>query len=317
MDYKPLNYRNLNIKENLFMPNTIKSYNNKTFAYWARALFQRACSTIIFDNIPENWKGSPMDFLYYCLFRFGYVSVFNTAEYGTIFNPCNLSGYNVFYQPTKCNISNPAIDESLELEIGTDCELLRLTPDNMGIYDIIAYTAEKISTLDVSLNTTLINAKVGYIVAAKNRNAAEGLKMALDRINRGEAAVVLDKTINDDSTTHDTPFQVMDNDIKGHYLGTELLTDFQTLINNFDTEIGIPTLPYQKRERMVTSEAESKIVDSTSRSVVWLDTLNASIEKIKKLYPEIKLTARLRYDPEEIKGDNANGISENDFDRSN
>ena len=318
MDYKPLNYRNLNIAENTFMPNTVKSYNNRTFNYWARSLFQRACSTIIFDKIPEAWEGAPKDFLYYCLFRYGFVAVFDLPEYGITFNPCTLSGYNIYYQFTNAIISNPAIEKGLNLEIDKECALLRLTPDYMGIYDIIAYYAEKISTLDVALNTALINSKIGMVLAAKTRNAALGLQMALDKINRGEPAVILDKTIVDDAQTHEDPFQLIDRDVGRNYISDRLLNDFQTLINNFDTEIGIPTLPYQKRERMVTSEAESKIIDSTSRSVVWFDTLTASIDNIKKLYPDINLSAKLRYDPEEMKaGDNENGISENDFDRPN
>lgn len=316
MDYIPLNYRELNIVDNLFMPNGIKSYNNKTFAYWARSLFQRACSTIEFTT-PEEWKGAPKDFLYYCLFKFGFAAVFYKNEYGYVFNPCTLSGYDIYYQFTHALISNPALKgkKDLKLKIGTDCELLRLTPDYHGIWDIIAYYAEKISTLDVALNTSLINSKMGLLVGAKNRSGSEALKKALDKINRGEVACIVDKTILDDDKTKDTPFQLLLTDVKRNYITTELLNDFQTLINNFDAEIGIPTLPYQKKERMVTSEAESRQIDSTSRSLVWFDTLTSSIEKIKELYPEIKLEAKLRY-PTNTEG-TENEYSENDFNRSN
>lgn len=57
-------------------------------------------------------------------------------------------------------------------------------------------------------------------------------------------------------------------------------------------------MPYQKKERLVTSEAESRMIDATSRSVVWYDTLKSSIKKIKKLYPGITLDVELRYPPE-------------------
>ena len=321
MDYKPLNYRNLNLADNTFMPNTVKSYNNKTFYYWARSLFQRACSTIIFDEIPDAWDGAPRDFLYYCLFRFGFVGVFKLPELGETFNPCTLNGYNWFYQPTNILVTNPTLskfnngESSLNLEIGKDCELLRLTPDYMGIWDIIAYYAEKISTLDVALNTALINSKVGKILSASNKSGAETIKKALDLINRGEPACVIDKTIEIDAQTKESPINALEFDVARNYISDKLLNDFQTLINNFDTEIGIPTLPYQKKERMITSEAESKIVDSTSRSVVWFDVLQSSIENIKILYPDIKLSVKLRY-PQNIEKDgDDNGIRENDFNR--
>ena len=71
--------------------------------------------------------------------------------------------------------------------------------------------------------------------------------------------------------------------VKNTYLGTELLQDFETVLHEFDTEIGIPTLPYQKKERMVTDEATSKQVDATSRSLVWVDTMNSCFELINPL----------------------------------
>ena len=50
---------------------------------------------------------------------------------------------------------------------------------------------------------------------------------------------------------------------------------------------------------MVTSEAESRIIDSTSRSIVWLETLLSSIDNIKNLYPDIRLDVSLRYKEDE------------------
>ena len=76
------------------------------------------------------------------------------------------------------------------------------------------------------------------------------------------------------------------------------MRDFTTLINNFDFEVGIPCTPYEKKERMVTFEAESRVIDATSRSVIWYDTLNNSIDKVKELYPDLDLSIELRYDAE-------------------
>ena len=62
--------------------------------------------------------------------------------------------------------------------------------------------------------------------------------------------------------------------MKQSYIITDLLRDFQTIINDFDTEIGIPTIPYEKKERMVADEANSKQIDAESRSTVWFEELN-------------------------------------------
>ena len=51
--YSPLNYDKINLYAGTTAPSSIKAYNNKTFDYWMRALFQRATSVIQMDLIDE------------------------------------------------------------------------------------------------------------------------------------------------------------------------------------------------------------------------------------------------------------------------
>lgn len=298
--YTPLNYDQINVLAGTCNPSPVKAYNNKTFAYWERSLFQRACSVVV-SELPEDWTGTVKDFLYYCLFRFGYLPIFERPEVGFTFQPAGLSGYDWYYQPTTAIVSNPLLSESLELKIGKDCELLKLTPDFMGVWDIISYYAEKLSTLDNAINMSLINNKFAFILGARNKVAGQALKKMLDKINKGEPAVIYDMKLLNDPTDKEEPFQVWERkgSLKESYLTTEQLQDFQTIINSFDAEIGIPTIPYQKKERMVTSEADSRQNDSKARATIWIECLQSSADKVKKLYPDITLNFKLRYEQEE------------------
>jgi len=298
--YTPLNYDQINVLAGTYNPSPVKAYNNKTFAYWERSLFQRACSVVV-SELPEDWTGTVKDFLYYCLFRFGYLPIFERPEVGFTFQPAGLSGYDWYYQPTTAIVSNPLLSESLELKIGKDCELLKLTPDFMGVWDIISYYAEKLSTLDNAINMSLINNKFAFILGARNKVAGQALKKMLDKINKGEPAVIYDMKLLNDPTDKEEPFQVWERkgSLKDSYLTTEQLQDFQTIINSFDAEIGIPTIPYQKKERMVTSEADSRQNDSKARATIWIECLQSSADKVKKLYPDITLNFKLRYEQEE------------------
>ena len=56
---------------------------------------------------------------------------------------------------------------------------------------------------------------------------------------------------------------------------------------------------YEKKERMVADEATSRQLDAQSRSTIWLECLQSSAKRVKKLYPDIELEFKLRYDPEE------------------
>ena len=303
MSYIPFNYEQINTAAGTFNPSPVKSFNNKTFAFWERALFQRATS-VIKSELPDDWDGTIKDFFYWCLFRFGFVAIFDSPEFGLSFQPCNLKGYDFYYQPTGAIIANPLLAESLDLKIGEECEILKLTPDFRGVWDIISYYAEKLSTLDNAINMSLINNKFAFILGARNKVAGQALKKMLDKVNKGEPAVIYDMKLLNDPTDKVEPFQIWERkNMKDAYLTTDQLKDFQTILNNFDCEIGIPTIPYEKKERMVTEEATSRQLDAQSRSTIWLECLQSSTKRVKKLYPEIKLNFELRYDPEEAENE--------------
>lgn len=293
-NYIPINYHNINVGAGTYNPSPVKAYNNRTFGYWVRALFQRAVSVIEFD-LPDTWQGNIKDFFHYCLFKYGYVAIFDHKELGLVFQPCTLSGFNFFYQPVDALINNPKYDATLK--IGETCELLKLTPDYIGIWDVIEYYAERFSCLDNAINMSLINCKTPYILGAKNKTASSALKKILDLVNRGEPAVIFDEKLMNDPNTKDTPFQLLEllRDPKSAYLTTDQLADFRTILDNFDAEIGIPCLPYQKKERLVSDEATMRTYDGSARSLTWYNTLTSSIDEVKKLYPQIVLSARLHY----------------------
>ena len=304
MGYRPLNYEQINIINGLSHPSMVKSYNNYTFNFWERALFQRALSVIDF-TLPDNWTGSIKDLFEFCMFALGYVAVFKTDDYGITFQPCSLSGYDWYYRPTNAIISNPALQsESLDLKIGSDCEILKLTPDFLPVWDVLEYYAEKLSTLDNAINMSLINNKYAFMLGAKNKGAAEALKKMLDKVNSGEPAVVVDMSIKDDPQTKTTPWQIIDRgNIKEAYLTTDQLADFRTLLHNFDSEIGIPTLPIEKKERMIDAEATSLETDATSRSKVWVETFNSSAEAVNERFG-LNISARLNYEKEGVEDGN-------------
>ena len=59
--------------------------------------------------MQDDFTDRTLNFLYYCLMRYGYVGYWNDETYGKIFQPCGLRGYNVYYQPTNIIVSNPKI----------------------------------------------------------------------------------------------------------------------------------------------------------------------------------------------------------------
>lgn len=293
--YKPYSAEALDEYTGRYSPNTRK-INSEAFWFWVRAFFGRAISVIDFDVIPE-WDDDTLDVLYFWLYRDGVVGVLDSEEYGLVFQFGKPYGFNLYYKPKKFIIANanaPELDG--EYEIGKDIALLKLTPDMRGIYDIIAYFAEKMSLLDNSINISLENLKLTKILTAKNKAAAETLKKIHDKANKGESLVITDVLLKDDANgesnvnIYDLP------NIKNSYILTDQLQDMKRIIDMFDAEIGIPTLLNEKKERMVSQEASYS--QSSARAEIWVRTLNKSFNRINKMFG-VNMSARLHYNYDE------------------
>lgn len=308
--YKPLNYDQINNIEGHIQPSMMKYCDTATFAYWQRSLFQRAISTIDFRGLPDTWEASVRDFFYWCVFAYGYVGVFDTDEFGLSFQPGALYGFDFYYQPVEFIVANPKLNR--RFKIHKECELVKLCPDYRGIWDIITYYAMMLSALDAGINMSIVNNKFAYIMAAKNKGAAETLKKIFDKVNAGEPAVVYDQNalLPMDPQSKDDPVTFLQRDnLKQSYLTTDQLMDRQTILSAFDAEIGITTLPYNKKERLVTAEAESRGQDSTARLMVWKATLDSSLELVNKMFG-LNITAELNYE-----GGISDGTVEDNTDR--
>lgn len=288
----PYNYEALNLIYGQINP-SITRYNSGVMRYWVRSLFDRMLSKIIF-TVPENWRGDVYYFFKICLFARGFVVVSRDDEYGYFFQPCGLKGRDFYYQPTSAIVSNPRMQR--EIKLHEDGELLRISPDYMGTCDIVIRYAEELAQISSALDVALHNSKMAYMLAGRNKAAVNALKKMMDLISQGNPAVYLDSALLNDRTDKDSPFQLVQPivNVKQSYIVTDLLKDLQTLINQFDAEIGIQTIPFEKAERLTQYEGESKAQDSQARLSVWMECLDNSIGQIKELYPEIELDYTIR-----------------------
>ena len=295
--YTPLNYEQINNIEGHLQPSMLKYCNSITYAYWQRSLFQRAISTIDFTGLPDHWQASVRDFFYWCMFAYGYVGVFDTDEFGLSFQPGALYGFDFYYQPTEFIVANPKLNRRFKLH--EEAEIIKLTPDYRGIWDIISYYAMLLSALDSGINMSIVNNKFAYLMGAKNKAAAETLKKIFDKIAAGEPAVIFDQSLlQQDAQSKDDPWSFLErSNLKQSYLTTDQLMDRSTLLSSFDAEIGIRSLPYNKKERLVTAEAESREQDSTARLMVWKSTLDSSLKLVNDLFGT-NIKAELTYDKE-------------------
>lgn len=286
--YNPLFYPSLNMASTAVNPPGVHTSDDATTLYYQRMLYQRAMSVIEWHT-PDNWDNS---FLQYCLSRFGYAVVLDGSQYsrdnvqfGIVPQWGTLYGYGIYYQPIKATVATPLI-YGAELEIGKDCELIRMTPDYMGIYDIIHTYAELLAQANMAASMSLINSKVAWVLAANNKASADTLKMLLSKIYRGEPAVIVDKNLKSNGADTE-PWAAFTRNVGESYISDRALADFATILGQFDEEIGIPSLrgaTASKKERVTNEEVHRNDMATSARLAVWADCLERSVARVNALF---------------------------------
>lgn len=271
--------------------------NDYNTEFYMRALYQRVLAGTTF-TLPKEWKRGKRYFKN-VLFSLGFIGVCDTSKYGVIPQICTFSGYGLFLQPVQMLVNQPLV--SFEGEIGKNCEIIMLCPDYRGIWDIVEHYAIRLSTAITSLDCALINERVSFLAAAKSKQAAETLKYLYEKISAGEPFAVFDKAIKSDSLDgSDDPIWTYSQDVASQYISDKLLADIDTILLQFDREIGIAAVG-EKKERMLTDEVNLQQEDACARASTWFETLEDTIGNVNELF-NLNIGFTMRYGGEDHVG---------------
>ena len=181
------------------------------------------------------------------------------------------------------------------LQIGEDCEIVKLTPDWRGVYDIVSLYADMMAVTMESFGVNVINSKLAYVFAAESKTAAESMKKLYDQVASGEPAAFADKALfNDDG---DPMWMDFSQNLKQNFIGLDLLEALTTIENKFSTMIGINNANLQKRERLITDEVNANNEDTRALCEVWLESMQESMQKANDMF-DINISVKLRKDEE-------------------
>lgn len=269
--------------------------NDLNTAYYMRALYQRVISGAKF-RLPEAWDQGKRYFKN-VLFSLGFIGIVDTPEYGVIPQICAPRGYGLFLQPTNLMVAQPLVN--FDGTIGENCEIIHLTNDWKGVWDIVEHYAIRLSIAVTSVDVSLMNSRVSILAAAKNKSAANTLKYLYEKISAGEPFAVYDKALKSEGLNEDSePIWTLSQDVANNYITDKLLADMDTILRQFDNEIGILAMN-GKKERMVTDEVQAETDDSCARASTWEENLTDSFNRVNKLFPELNLSFTLKYGGEE------------------
>lgn len=287
----PYSYESINLVKGAFNPSAIHTRNNALFAYYVKYLFQKLYSVFDFSGLPEGWAEN---YFKQVLLGYGFIAVFDTDEYGVIPQQCSLSDtVSIFYQPKRVLIANPVLPRVSELEIGRDCEVIKMMPDYSSPMDIISYYADLLAIAMETASVNLLNSKVSFVFFADNQRVADTYKELYDQVTAGQPFSVVDKSLLNDDGSHNWDFFVQN--VGQNYITDKVMSDIKSIEDQFNTRIGIPNANTQKRERLITTEVSANDIDTKALVYVWLDTMARSIEKVNKKY-SLNISVKYRYE---------------------
>lgn len=275
----PIYYDYENLYDSQFRPFGMTARNTGLSLFFDRYLFQKLFSVYDF-TIPEGWDP---DYFRYTLFVMGYTIVFNTDRFGIINNHGALYGRNVYYRPTRAIVTNPALrGSSVQLDIGSNCQLIKLTPDYRGAYDVVSTFSDLMAQILESMATNMVNTKLAFVFMSDNKAAAESFKVMFSDIASGQPAVFPDKRLFD---ADGNPQWVQFNqNLKNTFLGNDLLTFMAGIESMFLTFIGIDNVNYEKRERLTNDEVNANNQNTKAIARVWLESMQKSMKKVNEMF---------------------------------
>ena len=296
----PFAYEFLNSIDSQIPNSFLHIHNTGVSRFFKRLLMLDAISVFKWE-LPKNWDS---DYFRYTLMGLGWVAVIKTNYFGIIPQWACLSGYNVFYRPTKALITNPLI-QSKEVEINKQCSIIKLSPDYKGVADIVDYYGDLMALTYESLSINVLNSRLAYVIGVNSKTEADTFKALYDDIASGKPAVVRRENKNSANLgkTFSDQWQTLLQNIGQNFIAPEVMDTLNQIRDEFLTIIGIPNLSERKKERINTIDSQRNNNETKTKVDLWLEELQEGVENTLKLFPELRgsLSVRKRYEEEGVK----------------
>lgn len=245
-----------------------KNINTYVFNY-----LNKTNSMFKYHNLP---KSIPADVLESFLQRNGYVCIakHENALYAFV---GGLGGeLDVYYRPTICTVTNPALNLSKDFVIDKDCIIIKNDTNLQGLLPIILRYSSMLVENDISMVLATYNTRIQKIVSASDDGTIASAKEYLSQIVSGKQGIIADNAFLKSLDVKDSS---TDNKII-----EELIKQNQYLKSSMLNEVGLQANTNLKKERLVSAEIES---NSESLYPIVDDMLKCrknALEKVNEMF---------------------------------
>jgi hypothetical protein len=256
-----------------------------------------------FSGIPDEWD---YDYMLTNLFIHGYIAITDTSA-GVVPLRCGVTGIDIFDHPTRAIFANAVLGNFERNLYGdnpaTDCALVKIQYDFMGVMPIVDRYAALLALCDNSIAVNLRNSKVAFIGLVSSKQQAATFEKMYRDIDSGKPAVYAKK--GDGLTTDDIYY----NHVRETYIANDVQLLKQSIKNDFLTEVGLNNANTDKRERLIVDEVNANNDEVQANVQHWIDNIREGLKRANALFG-LDLSVKLR------KFDGERGGADNDTDEN-
>lgn len=217
------------------------------------------------------------------LFDYGKAVFVKDPTDGHLVLQCQGLGANVYNDPIKYQATGFGYSKVYKAD---ECVLIENNKLRMPTKDIITYFTNQLYEVARTRDVNVKTLKLPFVLACNDKNLLT-VKKALEDIDNNVYALITDKGVID----LEEALKVLNTGVKPY---TAELTDlYHDIMNEALTYLGINNANTDKRERLITDEANANNQFIESCSTMFLEARQRACEKINKMF-RVNISVKLR-----------------------
>ena len=238
------------------------------------------------DGLPE---GLEERYIERVLFDNGKALFFEDPTMKHMCLPCfQGSQLNVYNEPLSWRAIGTGYNREYPRE---QCVLIENNKMRTPTHDTVAFFVRKMYEAERTMDVNLTTSKAPWIFLCDEKNVYT-YKSIFQKIDQNEPAIFGSKTLAQGLGTE----QLLPT--RTEFIGNDLMDFSHSVENKLLTFLGINNCPVDKKERLVTDEAESNDQLLATNAAVMLEARQRAAEAINKMWPDLHVTVDLRHKPE-------------------
>lgn len=281
---------------------TVTEYmNNASFRIWQNRLKAILLNLFEWLGLPE---GIEEEYIEEALYENGKALFFEDKNVGLMCLPAYPGrGINVYKRPVRFR----AVGFNYSKEYDADeCVLIKNDKQMTSLSEIVDYFAYRLTEVDRTADVNVKAVKTPYILSCNDRNVLT-LKAIFNKIDSNEPAIFTDKDIDLES------IKVLETHTD--FLGADLSDYQKSIMNDFLTFFGINNTATEKKERLITSEANSNNQLISNFADVMLSTRQKAAEEINAMFGlNVSVDFRVKCEEvheDDVEQDESDSVSDN------